>query len=189
MVSRCALRLLAACGATALAAPGAAAQDLDVAPTFQASVATAFTEAPRSRFQAFGVMLGMPGSGRWSPHVWAQRYRIESDCQAGIPAAPDCRVEGWTVSVGPALRFLDTPSWTGDLVTQVGLEARARSEVTGGAGVHLGVKLGVFRPYAFSRLDVFRGVGYTTVGVGLRFRISTGPGAGDPEWGDPAWGR
>lgn len=184
MRTRCAFFVLAVLAATGLPRPTpVAAQAFEVSPTYQASVATAFTERPQSQYQAWGVMAGLQQTGAWSPHVWVQRYRLESDCQAFLPAERDCRTEGWTVSVGPALRFIDNDRWSGLMVTQVGLDSRSRHDFTGGAGLHVGVKLGAFQPHAFSRLDVFRGTGYTTVGVGLRFRISAGPTVGDPEWG------
>lgn len=174
---------LAAVVALTRAPAPASAQALEIAPTYQASVARMFTELPQSQWQAWGVMAGFQQTGAWSPHVWVQRYRLESDCQADLPAREDCRTEGWTVSVGPALRFIDTDRFTGQVVTQVGLDSQSRLDFTGGGGLHVGVKLGVFQPTAFSRLDVFRGVGYTTVGVGLRIRLSDGPTWGDPQWG------
>lgn len=173
----------AAVAALMLMPAAASAQAVDIAPTYQASVARMFTELPSSQFQAWGVMMGLQQTGAWSPHVWVQRYRLDSDCQASLPARDDCRTEGWTVSVGPALRFLESDRFTGQLVTQVGLDSRSSLDFTGGGGVHVGVKLGAFEPHAFSRFDVFRSVGYTTVGVGLRFRISNGPTFGDPQWG------
>lgn len=167
-----------------LPAPGRA-QVYDIAPTFQASVGSAFSEVARPRYDAWGLMVGLRQSGAWSPNVWFQRYRLESDCvgTGTFDASDGCVTTGWTLSVGPALRFLDTERWTGSLVTQVGVDTRIRSDFTGGAGVHVGVKLGAFEPTAFSRMDVFRGIGYTLVGVGLRVRISNGPAFGDPDWG------
>lgn len=164
-------------------APGASAQSLDVAPTFQASVANAFAEVTGMQFRAWGFMAGFARPGSWSPHVWVQRYRLDSDCGLVVPGTSHCGTEGWTVSVGPALQFLDTPRWSGRVVGQVGVDSRARSDWTGGAGVHFGVKLGAFEPQAFSRFDVFRGTGYTLVGVALRVRVSEGPVPGDPVWG------
>jgi hypothetical protein len=184
MRARSAFPILAALTAVGIGRPApAAAQAFEFSPTYQASVATAFTERPQSRYQAWGAMVGLQQTGVWSPHVWVQRYRLETDCQAFLPAERDCRTEGWTVSVGPALRFIDDDRWTGLVMTQVGLDSRSRHDFTGGAGIHVGVKLGAFEPHAFSRLEVFRGRGYTMVGVGLRFRISDGPTIGDPEWG------
>lgn len=159
------------------------AQVYDVAPTYQASVASAFSDLAHPRYNAWGVMLGLRQVGSWSPNVWFQRYRLESNCVASFAQREDCVVTGWTLSVGPALRFLETERWTGSMITQVGVDSRIRSDFTGGAGVHIGVKWGAFEPSAFSRMDVFRGVGYTTVGVGLRLRISNGPTYGDPDWG------
>lgn len=164
------------------AASAASAQVVDVAPTFQGSVDAAFTELPQARFQAYGVMVGLKNIGPWSPNVWFQRYQLESDCIGTFGSETDCRTDGWTVSVGPALQFIDNDRWSARLVTQVGVDSRVRTDFTGGAGVHVGVKLGAFQPTAFSRMDVFRGVGYTTVGVGLRFRISSGATTDDPEW-------
>jgi hypothetical protein len=184
-ISRSLSALVAVTAVTAVAGMSAplGAQAFDVSPTYQASVARLLTEAPQSQFQAVGVMLGFQNTGSWSPHVWVQRYRLESDCQFYLPAQEDCRTEGWSVSIGPALQFLDTDRWTGTMVTQVGLDSRSTQDVTGGAGLHMGVKLGAFQPHAFSRLDVFRGTGYMMVGVGLRFRFSNGPTRPDPYWG------
>ena len=126
--------LLALIGLALGGSPGAA-QAIDIAPTYQASVATSFAEVNGARFSAYGVMAGFVRPGSWSPHVWVQRYRIDSECGLIAPGAPDCGARGWTVSVGPALTFVDTPRWTGQLVGQVGVDSRSRSEWTGGAGI------------------------------------------------------
>jgi hypothetical protein len=173
----CALVLALGVGASP-----ASAQAFDIAPTYQASVADAFAEVSGVGFSAWGVMAGFRRPGSWSPHVWFQRYRIGSDCGLVSPGASDCGTEGWTMSIGPALTFLETPRWNGRFIGQVGVDSRSRSEWTGGAGIHMGVNLGAFRPEAFSRLDVFRGTGYTMVGVALRVRLSSGPVPGDPVW-------
>ena len=169
--------------ALGVSAPAASAQSFDIAPTFQASVANTFAEITGMQFQAYGFMAGFVRPGSWSPHVWVQRYSIESDCGLVVPGANDCGTDGWTVSVGPALTFLETPRWSGRMIGQVGVDSRARNDWTGCAGLHIGVKLGAFEPQAFSRFDVFRGTGYTMVGVGLRIRVSDGPVVGDPVWG------
>ncbi len=168
--------------APSLFARGASAQILDVAPTFQGSVDAAFTPLPQARFQAYGVMVGLQKIGSWSPNVWFQRYQLESDCVGTFGSESDCRTDGWTISVGPALQFIENDRWTARLVTQVGVDSRIRTDFTGGTGVHVGVKLGAFQPTAFSRLDFFRGVGYTTMGVGLRFRISNGTRGDETDW-------
>ena len=168
--------------AVALVSAPTAAQSFDIAPTYQASVATSFAEVNGARFSAYGLMGGFSKPGTWSPHVWVQRYRIDSDCGLLAPGADDCGAEGWTVSVGPALTFVDTPRWTGQFVGQVGIDSRSRAEWTGGAGIHVGVNFGAFQPQAFSRLDVFRSVGYTMVGVAMKIRVSNGPVPGEPRW-------
>lgn len=70
---------LAAVVALTRAPAPASAQALEIAPTYQASVARMFTELPQSQWQAWGVMAGFQQTGAWSPHVWVQRYRLESD--------------------------------------------------------------------------------------------------------------
>ena len=182
MSFRAAVRMAVVVALPASLPTQAKAQVYDIAPTYQSSGSSAFSDLAHARYDAWGVMVGLQRVGSWSPNLWFQRYRLESDCLGSFERREECVVTGWTLSVGPALRFLETERWTGSMVTQVGVDSRVRSDFTGGAGVHVGVKLGAFEPSAFSRMDVFRGVGYTTVGVGLRIRISNGPTFGDPEW-------
>lgn len=160
----------------ATAAPRAAAQGyVSLAPTFQGSVA-AYEGGPvdpvlgPQRFHAWGFMAGLERPGRfWQPHLWLQRYELGRPCETG-PHALDCTNDGWALSVGPGLRVIDTPYVSGTFLPQVGLGSR-NGGVTGGAGLHVGVKVATLRPSGFARYHVVRGVHYGTVGIGLILRI------------------
>ncbi|NNF12759.1 MAG: hypothetical protein HKN72_06030, partial [Gemmatimonadetes bacterium] len=82
----------------------ATAQVYEIAPTYQASFGSAFSELVQPRYDAWGVMLGLRQAGAWSPNVWFQRYRLESDCLGAFDQREGCVTKGWTLSVGPALR-------------------------------------------------------------------------------------
>ncbi len=143
--------------------------------TFQASVA----EYPRTLtapdYRAYGVMVGMERPGQWwSPHLWLQRYDLVNICFDPRPGDSRCKGDGWSLSVGPAIRFLDGASLKGSFLPQVGLDSRGNQDLTGGAGIHFGWDAGFFQPQAFGRFQTLRGWSHVTVGVGLRIELSSG---------------
>jgi hypothetical protein len=153
---------------------GRAQEILSFAPTYEQSVATyEYRFDPvlgAQSFRAWGLMLGVERPGRfWQPHVWFQRYRHGEPCRAPSGVV-DCDLDGWALSVGPGLRFLDAPRLSAIFLPQVGLRGRGGG-LNGGAGLHVGVKLGAIRPTAFSRIHVSRGASYATVGGGIVFRF------------------
>lgn len=160
----------------ALTAPDAAAQrHLAFGPTWQQSFGALGSGAVdpvlgQERFHAWGFMVGLERPGRvWQPHLWLQRYELGQPCEAPSDHF-DCTNQGWALSVGPGLELLDTPELQGTFLPQVGIQGRAGG-LTGGAGLHVGVKVGVIRPTAFARYHVMRGVHYGTVGGGVILRL------------------
>lgn len=160
----------------ALAAPEAAAQGtLSFGPTYQQSFVayeggTVDPVLGVQQFHAWGFMVGLERPDRfWQPHLWLQHYEFGQPCETPNPTF-DCVNDGWSLSVGPGLRIIDTPDLAGTFLPQVGFQGRGGG-VTGGAGFHIGVKLGAVRPSAFTRYQVFRGGHYGTIGVGVVFRL------------------
>lgn len=173
------LPLVALAGALALSAPDASAQSLTLSPTYQQSIASYegrvfdFLSGDQP-FQAWGFMMGLERPGRfWQPHLWFQRYEIGNPCPVPTEEV-ECGNEGWVVSVGPGLRVVETPHLTGMVLAQVGLQSRRAGGFTGGAGFHLGVKLGAVEPRAFGQYQMIRGAHYATVGAGLVFALPYG---------------
>lgn len=154
------------------------AQTMSVTPTIQASVAEYDQLVPGMEYRSYGLMLGTERPGHWwSPHVWFQRYELTSVCPEVLPDGRGCSNDGWSLSVGPAIEFLDSDRWTGRMIPQMGFTSRSDGDFTGGAGLHFGVKAGAFQPQAFGRFQTQRQGTFLTIGVGVRFEF----GFGDPD--------
>ncbi|HSR43052.1 MAG TPA: hypothetical protein VLL48_12785 [Longimicrobiales bacterium] len=158
----------------------AAQRHVLLAPTYQQSVAAYDSGVlePVSgplEFRAWGFMVGLqrPGSF-WQPHLWIQRYELGQPCEVQTDLF-DCTNDGWSVSVGPGLEVIDTPRLTGLVLPQVGFQGRGAG-LTGGVGLHMGVRVGAIQPAGFARYHVVRGVHYGTLGVGLIFRLPLSEG-------------
>jgi hypothetical protein len=170
-------------------APAFAQTTFSLTATFQASVAeyrTSLGEYPASLagpdYRAYGVMLGVERPGHWwSPHLWLQRYDLLNVCLDPRPGDARCKGDGWSLSVGPSLRFLDGASLKGSILPQIGLDSRGNQELTGGAGIHLGWNVGFFQPQAFGRFQTMRGWSHVTVGAGLRIELSSRGDSVPPE--------
>ena len=162
--------------------PASAQSTPSVTATFQASVAEYPTTLAAPDYRSYGVMVGMHGTEhRWSPHIWLQRYDLPNICLDPTPGDARCKGDGWSLSVGPSIRFLDKGSLQGSLLTQVGLDSRGNQDLTGGAGVHLEWDAGFFQPQAFGRFQTLRGWSHVTVGVGLRIELSSEEASGPKE--------
>ena len=160
------------------------AQVFSITPTYQASIREFDTRLENANFEAWGVMLGIDAGqpGGW-PHVWAQRYRMGSICPEARPGREDCRVEGWMVSLGPAIQFARQGRVTGTLIPTVGFDSGPGRQFTGGAGLHVDVEAGGFRPQFFGRFQMLRGQSYANFGVAVSFefgepRVAKDPGRG-----------
>lgn len=157
--------LASAMGTLLSGAPALAQTTASLTATFQASVAeyqTSLREYPASLagpdYRAYGVMLGVERPGHWwSPHLWLQRYDLLNVCLDPRPGDARCKGDGWSLSVGPSLRFLDGASLKGSILPQIGLDSRGNQGLTGGAGIHLGWNVGFFEPQAFGRFQTMRG--------------------------------
>jgi hypothetical protein len=190
IMTRCGITaaiLAVALGMPWLAAPASAQTTSSLTATYQASVAE-YRRSPWEYpanlagpgYRAYGIMLGMERHGQWwSPHLWLQRYDLLNVCLDPRPGDVRCKGDGWSLSVGPSLRFLDGASFKGSILPQIGLDSRGNQELTGGAGIHLGWHVGFFQPQAFGRFQTMRGWSYVTVGVGLRIELSS-QGDSDP---------
>jgi hypothetical protein len=144
-----------------------------ITPTYQRSVVELNRSLVASDFQALGVMLGVDRPGHWwSPHAWVQRYELGQVTAANTPGGPSAHIRGWSVSVGPAIDLVNTPRTLISFMSHLGLDHRNLDGLTGGAGLHVGVKMGGFEPNAFGRLQVIRGYRFTTMGVGVRFTFT-----------------
>jgi len=82
-----------------------------------------------------------------------------------------CDDTGWLFSVGPAIRLVSHGPWWSEASTDVALGSRNGSGLEGGAGLHVGLRLGAFVPQAFARLGQFQGYYYNSIGVGLRLEL------------------
>lgn len=168
--------------------PGTAQTTSSLTATFQASVAeyrTSLREYPANLagpdYRAYGIMLGVERPGHWwSPHLWLQRYDLLNVCLDPRPGDARCKGDGWSLSVGPSLRFLDGASLKGSILPQIGLDSRGNQELTAGAGIHLGWNVGFFQPQAFGRFQTMRGWSHVTVGAGLRIAFSSRSDSGPP---------
>ena len=150
----------------------AAGQTYSVTPTYQTSVRAFDPGLPNATYRAWGVMVGQTTPGRWwSPHVWVQRFDHGIVCRGDQPGGESCGNEGWSFSVGPAIEFVDTGRVIGSFVSQVGLQSRGERDLTGGGGIHVGVRAGRFQPQAFGRVQLLRGQSFVTLGFGVRFEL------------------
>jgi hypothetical protein len=162
--------------------PASAQNTSSMTATFQASVAEYPTSLVAPDYRSYGVMVGVQRPGYWwSPHLWLQRYDLGNICLDPMPGDSRCKGNGWSLSVGPSIEFLDKGSLKGSLLTQVGLDSRGNQDLTGGAGLHLGWSAGAFQPQAFGRFQTLRGWSHVTVGVGLRIELSSGEPSGARE--------
>lgn len=173
-------RIALPCTAVALAtalwlpSPAAAQTYYSVMPTFETSYSEFSAVAPGSSYTSWGIMAGQTVPGRWwAPHLWFQKYDLDTVCS---PELDSCGNDGWALSVGPAIDFVRSPRVLAQLVTQVGLGSHSAGQFTGGSGVHLTIRAGVFQPQAFGRVQFVRGRSFMTAGVGLRFEWRTAPG-------------
>jgi len=168
-----------------LAASDAQGQVYSITPTYQASFHEWSPDLVNSTFRAWGIMAGLDrGIHRWSPHFWFQRYELGDVCEGSLPDGKDCRIEGWEISVGPRIQLAQTDLIGAALVPTVGLDTRATSQFAGGAGLHVDVKVGAFRPQLLSRVQVIRGRTYGTFGVGVSFQFGSIREGGETEpWG------
>jgi len=169
-----------------VSAPAAEAQAVySLTPTYQASFHEWNSGIIDTSFRAWGVMAGMDRAGvRWSPHLWAQRYELGSVCPGSVSTGKDCRIKGWQFSVGPRIRFVENDGIGVAFVPSIGLDTRSTSEFSGGAGLHVRVNAGAFKPQFLGRFQLIRGRTYSTLGVGVsfEFRSAREPGA-DGTWG------
>jgi len=166
------------------AAPASAQTTSSLTATFQASVAEYPAELVAPEYRSFGIMVGVERAGHWwSPHVWLQRYDLLNVCLDPTPGDARCKGNGWSLSVGPSIAFLDKGSWKGSFLPQLGLDSRGNQDLTGGVGLHLGWDAGFFQPQAFGRFQTLRGWSHVTVGAGLRIELSSGNGASRRETG------
>ena len=152
----------------------AAAQMMALTPTFQGGLSLSDPVLPQSEFLALGFMVGVNRNvGWWQPHVWFQRYQIDSYRPGVLPSGGDggTRITGWMVSVGPAIRLLKSGRLTGDFLPMVGLGSMATSNVNGGAGVHIGVDAGFFQPRLLGRFQSLGTNWYWSFGVGMTFEV------------------
>lgn len=177
--------------ASLLIAPSASrplsAQALAFTPTYQVSISQYSNLLPGSEFSAFGFMVGLDRSGGpWIPHLWVQRYRATTygGLTAPVEREKTGTTEGWILSLGPAIEFLDTGPWTGTLLPEVILGAPGGAgNVDSGVGVHMGLKGGFFIPQLFGRVQTHGSGWFWTLGVGVTMEV-----AWDPTWGDaPDW--
>jgi hypothetical protein len=166
----------------AAALPASAQTTSSLTATFQASVAEYPTRLAAPDYRSYGVMLGVERPGRWwSPHLWLQRYDLVNICLDPLPGDSRCKGNGWSLSVGPSIQFLDGASLKGSILPQIGLDSRGNQAFTGGAGLHFGWDAGFFQPQAFGRFQTFRGWSHVTVGAGLRIELASRGDAGTPE--------
>jgi hypothetical protein len=164
--------------------PVLTAQTVTVTPTFQASFSNYDNLLPGSEFRALGVQLGMgPSGGWWEPHLWIQRYRAETYQMGVNPVTDEYAVEGWLVSLGPAIQFMDTEHWRGGVLPEVAFGAPGRERLGTGLGVHMGFKGGLFQPQFFGR-TMNHGAGwFWTLGVGMTMEVEWDPGwSNGGEW-------
>ena len=151
------------------------AQRYSLAGTFQASVAEYPATLRVPDYRSYGVMVGVERLGHWwSPHLWLQRYDLLNICQDPTPGDARCNGDGWSLSVGPSIEFLNTGPVRGSFLPQLGLDSRGNQDLTGGAGFHFGWDAGFIQPQAFGRFQTLRGWNYVTMGVGLRVDLSAG---------------
>jgi hypothetical protein len=182
MSRRFALSILGILG-MGLPASGAS-QVFSFTPTYQASFQEWDTRFVNSSFESWGIMVGVDAGRSWRwPHVWAQRYLLGSICPESQPGREDCRIKGWMVSLGPKIQFAKTSWVAGSLVPTVGFDSGSRREFTGGAGLHVDVEAGGFRPQFFGRFQMVRGQAYSTVGFGITFNFGEPRAAREPGWG------
>jgi hypothetical protein len=161
--------------------PTSAQTTSSVTATFQASVAEFPTSLAAPDYRSYGVMVGMQRAGQWwSPHIWLQRYDLVNICLDPTPGDARCKGDGWSLSLGPSIQFLDKGSLKGSFLPQVGLDSRGNQDLTGGAGLHLGWNVGFFRPQAFGRFQTLRGWSHVTVGAGFRIVLSSGESRREP---------
>ena len=152
----------------------ASAQAYSVTPTFQASFAQLDDGIQGRSYHAWGLSMGPASSdGWWSPHVWIQRYESSAFCQGTSGGTAECRNDGWMISAGPAIEFVDSGRWTGTLYPEIGIESRGDRSLNGGAGLHVSVDVGLFQPQVFGRLQSLRGSSYATIGAGITFTFGS----------------
>jgi hypothetical protein len=159
----------------------ASAQTFTITPTYLVSAGRYDENLPGSRYRAWGLMLGQERAGQWwQPHLWFQRYDLDSYTRDVNPGVGDPERSGWSVSVGPSLEFIDSDPWMGAFVPQVGLRSRGVGSVWGGAGFHFGFRAGGFRPQLFGRIQHMAPHTFWTVGVGVSLEIRRGEGRDRP---------
>jgi hypothetical protein len=152
--------------------PQASAQVYSVTPTYQASFQEWNTQLVGSSFKAWGVMAGVDRRGsRWSPHLWIQKYELGSICVGALPAGEDCRIKGWQFAIGPKIQFVGNDRIGVSFAPNVGVDSRSNSQFSGGAGLHVNVRAGSFRPQVMGGFQRIRGRNFGTVGVGISFEF------------------
>ena len=171
-ISACSVVLLA--GGLLVVPAVASAQAYSVTPTFQASFAQLDDGIQGRSYHAWGLSMGPARSdGWWSPHVWIQRYESSAFCLGTGGSTAECSNDGWMVSAGPAIKFVESGRWTGTLYPEVGIESRGDRSLNGGAGLHISVDAGFFQPQVFGRLQSLRGGSYATIGAGITFAFGS----------------
>ncbi|MFC1661195.1 hypothetical protein ACFL3S_07045 [Gemmatimonadota bacterium] len=159
----------------------AGAQVYTVTPTYLMSAGRFDSNVPGSEYRAWGVMLGKEKEGQWwQPHLWFQRYDIRSYPVGASPGVGDPKLTGWSISVGPSIEFMDSDPWIGAFVPQIGIKSRGNGSFWGGAGVHVGARIGRIRPQLFGRIQHIAPQSFWTVGVGVSLEIGRREGRGRP---------
>lgn len=153
-------------------AAGQGLRSVGITPTYQGSIQLNERFLPGSEYRAYGIMVGWKRSGAWwNPHVWFQRYHMDSYLRGDSPEDGSSTMDGWFVSVGPAIQFLRSDTWTGEFLPQVGLTSRGAGELEGGAGLHLGLDAGFFQPQVFGRWETRGPRSYWTLGLGVTVEV------------------
>jgi hypothetical protein len=118
-------------------------------------------------------MLGMNRSSAWwNPHLWFQRYRVDSTLQGTTPEDGTDRTRGWSFSVGPSIQFIRNDVWSGEILPQVSFGSGGPRTLDSGVGVHLGFRGGFFQPQLFGRFQTHGSQNFWTLGAGVTIEVS-----------------
>jgi hypothetical protein len=126
-------------------------------------------------------MVGMKRSGAWwNPHIWYRRYHEVSNVDTTTPEEEGSDSDGWFLSIGPAIEFLNSGSWQGQFLPQVGLDSQGSGGLAGGAGLHLAYAFGFFQPQIFGGFESRAAGSYWTIGVGATLEFVWSQDEGPP---------